>query len=850
MCVQQLEAAAPLIVTQRKNPEVAAMNLVHTSDRTGAVMYMSRLCRRHRTAVALLIVALTLGPNVVVLAQAPVAEATQDIGWPRAFSKNGATLVIYQPQLDDWHNYKELTARAAFALTPAGGQETLGVVTVKADTIVDKDTRTVFLRDVDAQSVRFPSLDPNAVDQMEKLFKSLLPTGGNPIALDRLMADIEKDKVPATPVALKNDPPTIFYSAKPAILLIVEGDPVLSPIEGTNLASVINTNWDLFQETTTKRYYLLYSTGWLTANDLTGPWTTTQTVPPDMATLPASDNWDPVKKMVPPPPPSGAVPQVFYNNGPAELISLRGAPVYTPIPKTQLLYVTNTNNDVFLHNAERQFYILLSGRWFRSAALEGPWTFAGANLPPDFAKIPSTSPKAQVLASVPGTQEAADAVMLAQIPTTAVVNKAEVEAQAKVQYDGDPQFKPIEQTSLQYATNTQEKVIKVGDLYYLCFQGVWFMSTTATGPWKTADSVPKEIYTIPPSSPVYNVTYVTQTNPTETTVESSYTAGYLGTFAIGMATGAVLAYGTGYYYPPYVYWGGGVPIYRAYPYSYGVGYRGYYGGYYGGYGYGTYGASRAAYGPYGAAGATARYNSNTGTYSRAGTAQGAYGSRSVGSAYNPSTGARGVTRQSSNAYAQWGGSAAVRGDQWARTGHVSTDQGTLGGVRSSAGSAVGVGGENGRAVKSRDNVYAGNDGNVYRKNSNGSWSQYNNGQWNQVNSNAREQASQRAQDRAGQLPQGDRSQASQRVQDRTGGQGASQLPQGDRAQASQNIQERSGGQQRTNISRDTQQGLNSAAQSRQRGQAQTQQFQRSQRSSGGARSGGMRSGGRGGGRRR
>jgi hypothetical protein len=36
------------------------------------------------------------------------------------------------------------------------------------------------------------------------------------------------------------------------------------------------------------------------------------------------------------------------------------------------------------------------------------------------------------------------------------------------------------------------------------------MSTKPDGPWKTADSVPKEIYTIPSSSPVYNVTYVTQ----------------------------------------------------------------------------------------------------------------------------------------------------------------------------------------------------------------------------------------------------------------------------------------------------------------------------------------------------
>src|SRR5262249_41638293 len=155
--------------------------------------------------------------------------------------------------------------------------------------------------------------------------------------------------------------------------------------------------------------------------------------------------------------------------------------------------------------------------------------------------------------SVPGTIEASDAVMLAQIPTTAIVNKAEVEAKVKVSYDGSPQFKPIEHTTMQYASNTQDKVIKVGDLYYLCFQAVWFMSTSPTGPWKVADAVPQEIYTIPSSSPVYNVTYVTQTNATATTVESSSTGGYFGMFVLGMVAGACIAYGTGYYHPPYIY---------------------------------------------------------------------------------------------------------------------------------------------------------------------------------------------------------------------------------------------------------------------------------------------------------
>ena len=143
----------------------------------------------------------------------------------------------------------------------------------------------------------------------------------------------------------------------------------------------------------------------------------------------------------------------------------------------------------------------------------------------------------RVLVSVPGTNEANDAVLLAQIPNTVIVDRAKAEAEVQVNYDGQPEFKPIESTSLSYASNTQDKVIKVGDLYYLCFQAVWFMSTSPTGPWKTADSVPKEIYTIPTSSPVYNVTYVTQTTTPSGETEASSTAGYLGMFIIGAAVG-------------------------------------------------------------------------------------------------------------------------------------------------------------------------------------------------------------------------------------------------------------------------------------------------------------------------
>src|SRR5277367_1878793 len=97
---------------------------------------------------------------------------------------------------------------------------------------------------------------------------------------------------------------------------------------------------------------------------------------------------------------------------------------------------------------------------------------ATMNLPADFARIPPNSPAAVILASVPGTDQAKDAVLLAQVPTTMTVNSTAA-AQVQVSYGGDPQFAPIGGTSLAYATNTQDKVIRAGDVYYLCLQGVW-----------------------------------------------------------------------------------------------------------------------------------------------------------------------------------------------------------------------------------------------------------------------------------------------------------------------------------------------------------------------------------------
>ena len=274
-----------------------------------------------------------------------------------------------------------------------------------------------------------------------------------------------------------------------------------------------------------------------------------------------------------------------------------------------------------------------------------------------------------------------------------------------------------------YAVNTPNKVIQVGNAYYLCYQGAWFVSFSAQGPWQVTQTVPQVIYTIPPSSPVYNVTYVTQVPASDGYVTASYTAGYMGTFVAGATVGAIVASGTGYYYPPYIYGG------FYYPYASTYGYHTY-NPYTGAYGYGG-----AAYGPYGSAHWGTSYNPNTGTYARGATASTAYGSRSVGEAYNPYTGAYGADSPGLQRLWLVGTVGCSKNGDTAYTQHASNAYGSVGTAQTSSGGKAAASstayGNTAVGKTSSGDMYAGHDGNVY-KNTGSGWQKYDNGSWNDV----------------------------------------------------------------------------------------------------------------------
>jgi hypothetical protein len=669
-------------------------------------------------------------PSPAGAASKPPATPTIDGGWPRAYSTpSSGRILVYQPQVASWNNQLHMIAYSAVGYEAKGvAKPALGTIKIEADTKVSTSERLVNFSDFKITESNFPTLEKEQMREVVGEIDKAIPNEDRVIALDRVLASLDRSQItPKNVEGIKADPPTIFYSSTPAIVLNLDGEAIWSPIKENDLKFAVNTNWDLFEHGPTKTYYLRNENTWLKAAAVEGPWTPAGKLPDSFKKLPADDNWKDVKAALPGQKidPKKA-PKVFVSTTPAEMILVSGPPLYQMIADTKLLWVSNTESDVFRMGATGPVYLLVSGRWFTAPDFIGPWTFATPSLPADFQRIPLEHPRSRVLASVPGTQQAAEAVLLAQVPQTARVNKKELKP-PEVVYQGEPKFEKVEKTTVEQAVNTDKQIIKVGDLYYMCFQGVWFMSKTATGPWEVTSKVPKEIYEIPASSSAHNVTYVTVVEDDDDE---------WATFATAAAyTGVMIAWGcavwgTGYYYPPYWGYGGMYPYYYPrYPtYGYGASYNPW---------TGAYRRGAVAYGPYGGAGVSSRYNPRTGTYSRGAAAWGPYGARGYGEAYNPRTGAYGQTRQGSNVYGSWGGTSVQRGDQWAQTARV-TNRATGTTTRatrtdSGAGAVTrrGPGADSGVVRTGSGDVYAGRDGNVYR-NQGGSWQKYDNGNWGNV----------------------------------------------------------------------------------------------------------------------
>ncbi|MGA8304701.1 MAG: hypothetical protein WB723_03435, partial [Candidatus Acidiferrales bacterium] len=172
------------------------------------------------------------------------AAFAQDPGWPRQITKPQGTLVYYQPQVDNWNDFVNLDWRMAFSITPAGGKETVGAVTLHGLTSVNSESQMVLISNLQIKNTYFPSLSPSDAASMDQLVRTFVPQTVW-ISMQRLVSCVPKPATPAG-VQLNNAPPQIFVSYQPAILLGIEGEPQLAEVPKTKLKYVFNTNWPLF----------------------------------------------------------------------------------------------------------------------------------------------------------------------------------------------------------------------------------------------------------------------------------------------------------------------------------------------------------------------------------------------------------------------------------------------------------------------------------------------------------------------------------------------------------------------------------------------------------------------------
>ena len=495
-------------------------------------------------------------------------DSTPEFSWPIEIeSDDGYVTTLYQPQLESFEA-NILEGRMAVTIKPPEKEMIFGAVWFKARMSTDLDNRTVLLEKMDIIKTHFPAMvDEEKINKFSGLLSAEIESWNLEMSLDRILASLnEVENLKQLSDQINNDPPVIYFRTTPAILMIIDGEPILKEDEDSGLEYVVNTPYFIVKDTKKENFYITDGIFWFTSKEILKGWEATKNVPSKVKKF-AKDN---IEEQEPDSISQSYTesPELIIETKPAELILTDGEIDYKPIEGTSLLYVSNSESDIIMDISSQNHFILIAGRWYHSKSLkDGDWKFSEPeDLPEDFKKIPEDSEMASVRPSIPGTPEAQTALLEQSIPQTATIDRKE--AKVDVKYDGNPKFEKIEGTEMLYAVNTDKTVLLINNKYYCVDNAVWFVSDKATGPWEVSVIRPEEVDEIPPEAPVYNVKYVYVYDYTPTVVHVGYLPGYTYSYVYG----GVVVYGTGYYYRP---WYGHYYYPRPVTYGFGVHYSPY-----------------------------------------------------------------------------------------------------------------------------------------------------------------------------------------------------------------------------------------------------------------------------------
>ncbi len=486
--------------------------------------------------------------------------------WPKTILLGQRKVILDTPHAESLEG-TALEARGGIGLVRAGETEPAwGTIWYEADVTIDRDRRTVTLASVHVSRIQVAGLPSLQLQRLAGRLSLAIARRRITLGLDDVLASARIWQYRSeAPPKLGTEPPQILFETEPAVLVVFDGEPRFHPVGGSHLKRAMNTAFLVLSDPRDGSYYLDGGTLWFRASDPAGPWTKADDVPPEAVEIARRDREEAgvsEKEMAKTEKRADSrVPKILVATAPTELIVSDGPPKWTSLVEGELETLSSSDDDVF-RTPDGKVWVVLSGRWYESDSLKGPWTFVPPDrLPDGFADIPADSPKAEVLAFVPGTSAAHEALEDEATPRTAAIRRKD--AHVNVTYDGEPRFEKIPGTHVEYALNTASEVLRIRGRYYVCDQGVWFEAASPTGPWVLADSIPEEeIQTIPPDSPVYSTRFVTIYDSTPDLVYTAYTPAYLGSYPYY----GTVVFGTGWWYRPW--WGA---FYYPRPWTWGFG---------------------------------------------------------------------------------------------------------------------------------------------------------------------------------------------------------------------------------------------------------------------------------------
>ena len=199
-------------------------------------------------------------------------------------------------------------------------------------------------------------------------------------------------------------------------------------------------------------------------------------------------------------------PEIIFATTPTMLIMVDGDPHFEQIEKTNYERVINTPYFVVKDTKHDKYYINGSGKWYVSDNFD-TWetTTKVPNKLKNIAKEALKDEEAEKAEEASGEDEG---VVKDEDVIPAIVLRTS--AAELLQSDGEPEYEPIEGTSILYMSNTADDILMNIETqeYYVLVAGRWYSSKSITdGPWAfvNPENIPEGFSSIPADSDMGSV---------------------------------------------------------------------------------------------------------------------------------------------------------------------------------------------------------------------------------------------------------------------------------------------------------------------------------------------------------